>query len=959
VTYTPELEPLARRAAAVAERAYGILREEIGNPPDHRIDLLVTDHVDYSNGLANYFPSSRITVYARPPAGVPQLAFSRDWLEMVVVHELVHIFHLEETGKVGGAVRAVFGRVPALWPVFPVSGSPAWNVEGLATYYESRLTGGGRVPGSFHDMIVRTAALEARIPDLDEVSAPHPAWPGGQRSYGYGSQLMQYIADRYGADAHRALIEATGGSIRPTFLFFDHVAEDAVGRPFDAIYDDWRRQATADAHALAERLTARGLTATEPVAGRGPYAASPRVSPDGRSLSFASDDYRSVPATRVTDLSSGRTVTVAERNQFGAYLGPAAWLPDGSAMIVAQLERQGPYRVYSDLWRLDRDGRERRLTHGLRLAQPDVAPDGRRVAAVQSHEGGIRLVVHDLATGETRVVADAAPGDAFDAPRWSPDGRSIAAGHYLDGRVDLAVVNVGTGAVRRITDDDALDLTPAWSPDGRWLLWWSDRSGIPNILAARAPDAPESAPGGASSEGGGAVLQVTNVLTGAFDPEVAPDGRTLYMSVYHHDGWRIEAMPFRPAAWEPAAAGELAYGAAMLAAPGEGATAPSSAYSPWATARPYFWLPEWDSFSSRGGSLHFLGLSTAGRDLVGRHDWSLAAALELGSGRFQGRGSWTYRRLAPLELTAAARRDWSWLGDIQFTDGGAEAIYRRTDEVSLDAFLVRPRWRGTGWLRLGAEAEWRENVPDDMSRAELLAAGWELRQFDPTVGISGGPGFGNARRHAYSISAEDGVAGSFSLGRWWNTATGGRAYDELSGRLAGYLDFRGWGFADHVLAGRVAGVFREGDEAFARSVGGVPTGSTPLFALTPPDGSFLPVRGYDAGARYGTRAWAASAEWRFPIHMRPAPGGILGFSLTSIAGSVFADVGDAWCSEAQRDESFHSCAAESADPLASAGAELVLDFGAYHNAGGIFRLGLAETRAGGTPVIYAAFGSSF
>ncbi len=574
------------------------------------------------------------------------------------------------------------------------------------------------------------------------------------------------------------------------------------------------------------------------------------------------------------------------------------------------------------------------------------------MAAVQSHEGGIRLVVHDLETHETRVLADAAPGDAFDGPRWGPDGRTIAAGRYVGGRVDMVVVDVATGAVRTLTDDDALDLSPAWSPDGRWLLWWSDRSGIPNILAA-------------PMDGDGDIRQVTNVLTGAFDPEVSPDGRTLYTSVYHHDGWRIEAMPLQPREWPAAEDAVLGFADGMLprtggeAAAGPAAGGSAAPYSPWPTARPYFWLPEWQSFSTTGGSHHFLGLSTAGADLVGRHAWSLAAALELGSGRFQGRGSWTYRRLAPLELTAQARRDWSYLGSVEVTDGSAEAIYRRTDELSLDAFLVRPRWRGTGWLRMGVEAEWLENVPHDMTPAELLSAGWELRQFDPTVGVSGGPGFSNARRYPYSISGEDGVSGSFSAGRWWNTTTGGRAYDELVGRFATYLDFRGWGFADHVLAGRVAGVLREGDEAFTRSVGGVPTGSTPLFAFTPPDGSFLPVRGYASGVRRGTRAWAASAEWRFPIQLRPAPGGILGFSLTSVAGTLFADAGDAWCSETQREESFHACADGSLSPLASAGAELVLDFGAFHNASGIFRLGVAETRDGGTPSVYAAFGSAF
>lgn len=949
VTYHGELELLARRAASVAERAHAVLREELADPPAGPIDLLVSDNVDYTNGFASHFPSPRITVYARPPTAAPQLAFARDWLELVVVHELVHIFHLEESGAVGNVVRAVLGRVPTIWPVFPVGASPTWNVEGLATYYESRLTGAGRIPGSFQDMLIRTAALEDGIPDLDAVSAPHPAWPGGQRSYAYGSRLMAYIADRYGPDAHRALIEATGGSILPTFLFFDHVAKQALGEPFDDLYDDWRRQEAADARTLGERIAAQGLTPTRRVAGAGPYVNAPRVSPDGRWLSFAAHDFRSAPATRVTDLETGTTRTIEERNQPSAMLGPASWLPDGSAMVVAQLEIPEPGRAHSDLWILDRDGRERRLTRGQRLAQPDVAPDGRRVAATQDHHGAIRLVVHDLETAETRVVADARPGDAFDSPRWSPDGAHIAAGRYVDGRVDMTVVDPATGAVTAITDDDALDLSPAWSPDGEWLLWWSDRSGVPNILTARIA--------GDTVEAG--IRRVTNVLTGAFDPEVARDGRTLYMTVYHQDGWGIEAMPFEPSAWPVAAEPELAYGEGLLPPPGsaEGEGGPSSSYSPWATARPYYWLPDWQSLSSEGGSLHFLGVYTDGHDLVGRHDWRASAGVDFGTGRTRWDAAWSYRRLMPVVLTAATRRRWGGPTVVP-VPSGEEAIYRRTDEVSLDAVLYRQRWRHTAWLRAGADMEWRTNEPHDMSLAELRDAGWELAQLDPVIGVSAGPGVSTERWHPYSISAEDGVQGAVGAGRWWNAATGARAYDEISGRFMGYLDFRGWGFANHVLAARVAGLARAGDSAFARSIGGITSGSAPYIRYALPGGSAYPIRGYDTGARYGTRAWTASAEWRFPLHMRAPYGGIMGFSLTSIAGSVFADAGDAWCTRSEVDDAVPGCADPDLAPLVSGGAELIVNFGAFHNTRVMLRLGGAQPRDG-DPVFYAAFGPSF
>ena len=86
------------------------------------------------------------------------------------------------------------------------------------------------------------------------------------------------------------------------------------------------------------------------------------------------------------------------------------------------------------------------------------------------------------------------------------------------------------------------------------------------------------------------------------------DGITLYMAVYHQDGWRIEAAPFEPATWGLAQPATLAYGRGSIPRPEPEARAESapSPYSPWATARPQFWLPQWDALDHAGGRLHLL-----------------------------------------------------------------------------------------------------------------------------------------------------------------------------------------------------------------------------------------------------------------------------------------------------------------------------------------------------------------
>ena len=131
VHFTPSTESIARRAAVQAETAYVRLEQHLTKPRG-KIDLLISDDVDYSNGYATPVPSNRIVIYANPPVSEGSLRFTDDYLQLVIIHEMVHIFHLDRVGGIWGILQNVFGRSA---PFFVNGYHPRWMTEGLAVYY--------------------------------------------------------------------------------------------------------------------------------------------------------------------------------------------------------------------------------------------------------------------------------------------------------------------------------------------------------------------------------------------------------------------------------------------------------------------------------------------------------------------------------------------------------------------------------------------------------------------------------------------------------------------------------------------------------------------------------------------------------------------------------------------------------------------------------------------------------
>lgn len=892
IHYEPGLEHVARRVAVQAESAYVNLSRFM-QPPRGKIDVIVADNVDAPNGYATPYPTNRIGIYATPPVFDNGLRFTDDHINLVLTHELAHSFHLDRARGWWGAAQKIFGRFPFF---FPNAYHPSWITEGLATYFESRITGSGRVEGSEHDMIARSAALSHRFPRIDQLSQANPYFPYGYSVYAYGSLFMDYLADTHGDSAMEKFVAASARRVLPWSL--NGPAKRAFGRSFTSAYRAW-----------SDSLVRSASTSpwVDPIPGwrdltvEGAYANFPRWINDSTLLyvgtpgreSYGLNELRlpTPNAQRLTPDAITR-VRIARRTS----RAPNVVLSNGD-ILYSEHQYSGAFDLRSDLYVQRRRGGTQRLTRNARVSFADARKGDDLIVAVQVVPAGTRLVLVSRQSGAISPLTHGDIDTTWTEPRWSPDGRHVAAIRWTRGGTSALVVVDTTGAVvQTVVAERAVVTSPTWSPDGAWIYFDSDRDGISNVYRARF------APGAVV-----AIERVSNARTGLFEAQLSPSGKQIAAVIFKADGYHIgvASVDSITKLQTPDSTPQTVLPRTPPPAPAfEGA---SAGYSALRQLWPRYWMPfataALDSNAAR------YGFTTAGEDIAGRHSYTTSFAIPTDGSGLTGAAFYRNATLGRPQLDFYYAQDWenrALIIDRSNGDAIIGTLRRRIRDGGVSLYFPRPRVRTFSYLNVGLGYEARDYETAPAAALDRVDSLYRRTYYYPRVVTSFG--WSNAQYPLLSISPEDGIAFASTLRYRWRTSpasvdttvSGARVSTlTTSGvtSLALYKSLDLPGFAHHVIAARGAFGLQDNRGADYFEVGGVSGGVLevlPGYLLGEGRRSFS-VRGFPGATLNGIRAFQGSAEYRAPFRLPGRGVGTLPVFLDRMSITLFGDAGTAWC----------------------------------------------------------------
>lgn len=236
----------------------------------------------------------------------------------------------------------------------------------------------------------------------------------------------------------------------------------------------------------------------------------------GEKIIFAERTTALASSLRQISINGGASKLIATG---GSSINPAV-SPDGKTLAFVEES----YRT--SIWRLENKLPARKLIESSKDDHsPNFSPDDARIVFVSNRTGNQEIWMSEADGKNQRQLtdspqfADITPSSTNTSPntlgslRFSPDSKFILFDAQINGNSDIFVISADGGAARRLTTDSSQEILPAWSADGQSIYFNSNRGGNLNLWKM-------------SLLNGGEAVQITK--QGGFESFAAPDGKTLF-----------------------------------------------------------------------------------------------------------------------------------------------------------------------------------------------------------------------------------------------------------------------------------------------------------------------------------------------------------------------------------------------------------------------------------------------
>jgi len=426
-----------------AQQLYNRLTQLWGTrmPGQSKIRILLNDGYDDSNGSATFFPYNQIEVYLFTPPPDSAIGSGKDWVRLVLAHELTHIINFNAGSGFTYFMRRILGSNPLLYPVIYV---PGWILEGMAVYAESQTDEGGRLNTPDYRLMLNYIAKAGEIPAWGDFWGEPTSWPGGTSKYLYGAAFINFLAEKYGSHKIPELVKAFAYYAIP--FTFTHGLEPRIlniHQRFKRVYEKGSRELWGEFLQHFKTRTKENMNnpidcenhnrAGNPncpnspqnkvifLTRTGKFKNYPIFTKDEK-IAYVNHNYKEYPGIYQLDIKTRMSRRLIKKSGInGLY-----YSPQENRIYFSAADYFKAFYRFSDIYYLDLEtNKVKRLTRGARLFYPVKDPSaGNKIYCVKRVNTKSYLSVFDLKTRSSKIISAGFDSMAYIAV--SPDNRYIA-----------------------------------------------------------------------------------------------------------------------------------------------------------------------------------------------------------------------------------------------------------------------------------------------------------------------------------------------------------------------------------------------------------------------------------------------------------------------------------------------------------------------------------------------------